>query len=275
MKHNREKNVAPRHGLRWQDWERDYLHDCWGLVSQKWLARRLGRRESAVYWMARELGLTLTQNFLTASDIARIFGVHVIVPIRWITQGLLSATKQSLVHQGQGSVWRITEVSVHKFMQAHPDRYDVRKINREEYPFIHELARKVKGGLGNRRGPWTSEEDAFLLNNNPKLTLEEMRLCLNRTRQAVACRLARLRKEHPILHRDPEYVEARRWTEAEVVFLKQNWNTLLPDELARQLNRHEVGVLGKGKRIGLLTSAQPKPLDFRKHKNKRQYRLSA
>lgn len=124
-----------RFGVRWTQKDKEYLQEYWGLQDDRSIARRLNRKVSAVMWMAQEMRLHKDQSFLNASTVARIFSVYVIVPIRWIEMGLLKAKKN-------GKYWQIDEKDLIAFMRANPSRYDVKRMDAIEYPYLYALARR-------------------------------------------------------------------------------------------------------------------------------------
>ncbi len=241
-----------RGGKKWSEDEIIYLEASYGLVSDVWMSRRLGRTASAIREMASDRGLHKTSNFLTASDVARIFGVSITTSIRWIKQGLLEATRNRLVHAAKhsgGGVWQTDEESILRFIEKHPAEYELKRIDRLEFPWLYQAACEVWTAQPPRRSQWTKEQDAFLLNNNHRLSLGEMAVKLGKSRHSVACRLTRLRARKHNLPRRPRYSLQKRWSAAEEQYLAASWGKVSAEDIAMSLERPLYSVIGKVKRM--------------------------
>ena len=252
----RVPGMGKRAGRRWTAGEVEYLQNNYGLVSDQWIARRLGRRTKSIRGKAADLGVRRADSFLTLSRVAQMMGVSYTAASRWVRQGLLASSRAKFVKCGSlgGTVglYRIEEDGLLRFLREHPDQYDIHRIDREGYPHLYEAAREA--GARRRRGEWSEMEEALLLRYAGQgLTLREIAEKLGRTHAGVACRLTKLRARRHLIPRKPNYSKGRRWTSADLDDLRELWGTLPHEQIARRLGRPLWSVRGKAKRLGLPT----------------------
>lgn len=227
---------------RWTQEQTDLLLENYGILKDEILAKKLDRSASAIRARANHLHLIRSQNFLTASDVARIFGIDEgTLSVIWIPKGLLKA-KKSTVGGGRNRRWRIEERDLEAFIKNHQDRYDPAKVNPELYPYWANLVKKyVPKNYTIKHGrTYSSWEDAFILNNRQKMTEKEIAQKLHRTKGSIHARAVLLRKQGRLLPYKKTWqlrfsnntLLASRWKPDEDLFLRENWGRpLTPEEL--------------------------------------------
>jgi len=82
-------------GQPWSEEDLQYLSDTYGLIPNKELAERLHRSEVAMLGRAGKLHIRATDNFYTASELARTLGIGRKPIENWVRKGWL---KSSLIH---------------------------------------------------------------------------------------------------------------------------------------------------------------------------------
>lgn len=264
----------------WTDEERDYLSLNYGLKTDTAIAKHLGRTVGAIRQYANSnMKLCRTDQFMTASDVARIFGVWVAQPCDWIKAGKLKATKSKVVKSG-GGAWVITEQNLLQFMKDYPTLYDPTRIDRFDYSFWRKEAEKaaplhVVPLAQRRRGYWTPREDEMLLSNYRRLTYPQLSAKLNRSHEAIHARLMLLRAKGRLAPYKELWQNRERngtakasrgaeWSQAEDDYLRMNWQRLRRSdepgrgsrvtamEIARHLGRSYTGVTKRASRLGMV-----------------------
>ena len=189
-----QKNRARRR-TRWTQDDIEILTERFGLITDTWLARVLGRTQKAIRVKARKLKLYRTANFYTATDVARIFGLNHSHIVRWIGAGLLSARKINK-GAGKGCPWVITQEAVEAFIQQYPRKYDHRRIDWVTNRYWRDLANLyVDNNNRTRNGlSWTFEEETYLINYYRRKTYTELAAVLRRTEHAVDTKIQELRR---------------------------------------------------------------------------------
>jgi hypothetical protein len=189
-----QKNLSRRQA-RWTEEDVELLTERFGLITDAWLARVLGRTQKAVRVKALRLKLYRTANFYTATDVARIFGLSHSHIVRWIAAGLISARKINK-RAGKGCPWVITQEAVEAFIQQYPAKYDHRRIDWVTNRYYRDLANLYvdSNNRTRRRLSWTFEEETFLINNYRRRSYTELAAVLRRTDQAVDTKVQELRR---------------------------------------------------------------------------------
>jgi hypothetical protein len=234
-------------GKKWTEEDIALLSEKYGLISDRALAKKLGRTVGAMRARASLLHIVRTQNFLTASDVADIFGIDSNTLSKvWIPRGLLKAKKAN-VGSGRSQPWHIEEKDLVEFIKNHQDRYDPARVNPELYPYwANQVKRFVPKNYVKKHGQlYSATEDAFILNNRGKLTQQEMAERLHRTKESVHYRIVFLRSKGRLLPYQKNWksrykngsVLAVRWTQAEDTFLRENWGRPLTAEELAQHNK--------------------------------------
>lgn len=127
----------------WTEEQDEYLADHWGKVSDRAVARRIGRTVDACKIRAtRHLGLSRTMNLYTSREVARIFGIDSHAVTRWIEQGHLKARK-SPTRAGKHRRWDIDDASIERLIKRTPWLYDRKRIDRFEYTIWRNLAEQA------------------------------------------------------------------------------------------------------------------------------------
>jgi hypothetical protein len=263
------------HNKKWTSDDEEYLINQYGLVSDRAIAKRLGRSLTAIKARAELLNLARTQNFLTAADVAGIFGVDFkVITANWISKGFLIARKSDVVGRGKNRSWQIFAQDLEKFIKTYPALYDPTKV---KDPYWHSLTRQTlkETPLANRRrGYWTPKEDEFLLSNHRRLSYAAIAEKLGRGRESVHLRLQLLRLEgRALAYKDnwKSRVDTAKgfappspeWTPDEDQYLKQNWKRprtegesgwgsyITAKEIAASLNRTQMACWTRAKRLGI------------------------
>jgi hypothetical protein len=258
----------------WTQAELDLLYEKYGLIKDEALAAQIGRAVSAMRAKASALHLVRTQNFLTASDVADIFGISVsIVTKYWVANNFLKARKSKAVGGSKNRPWHLEEKDLVKFIKTRTDLYDPQRIDRALHPYWRNLVDKIfpKDFIPKNDRAWTPRDDAFLLNNRQKMTQKEIALKLRRTHEAVHARETLLRRKGRLLpyksnwkNRGRENVTSRRWTPQEDQYLRDNWGKHRPPgasgrgthitgrEIGEHLGRTLSSCWTRASRLGLL-----------------------
>lgn len=263
----------------WTQDQLDLLYEYYGILKDETLAEKIGRPVPAIRSKAAQLHLIRTQNFITASDVAGIFGIDMsIVTKNWITNGHLKAKKSTAVGRGKNKPWVITDQELERFIKGRLDLYNPYKIDRQLYPYWRNLVDKIipSGFIPQNDRAWTEHDDAILLNHRQNLSQKELALKLKRTPDAVHARLVLLKEKGRLIpykknwkNRGKDGVIARIWTPTEDRFLRENWGRLLsPLEMeqsgkkwgnrftakdaARHLNRTLSSCWTRASRLGLI-----------------------
>ncbi len=149
------KGIYKTPGHNWSEGDDELLADSWGRISDKAVARRLGRTVDACKIRAtRHLGLSRTMNLYTAREVGRIFGVDSKAIIRWAEQGYLKARRSS-VGAGKTRRWDVDDASIERLIQRHPWFYDRKRIDRFDYTHWRNLAEEAW-----RREPYLTAREA-------------------------------------------------------------------------------------------------------------------
>jgi hypothetical protein len=266
---------ATNHNKKWTGDDEEYLINQYGLVSDEAIAKRLKRSVIAIKARAGVLNLARTQNFLTAADVAGIFGVDFkVITANWIANGYLKARKSAVVGRGKNQAWQILTADLEKFIKTYPALYDPTKV---KDPYWHSLTCQTlkEVPLANRRrGYWTSQQDEFLLSNHRRLSYAAIADKLGRSRESVHLRLQLLRLEGRVLAYKDNWKSrvdvdmgfappSPAWTPEEDHYLKQNWKRpraegesgwgsyVTAKEIAAYLNRTQMACWTRAKRLGI------------------------
>lgn len=152
----REGRLNPserRYNPPWTEEDDEYLADHWGNISDKAVARHLGRTVNACKIRAtRQLHLSRCMQFLTSRAVAEIFSIDSHAVIEWIEKGWLQASRGPF-RIGRHRVWRIQERDLERFIQRYPQHYDRTRIERGTY--WRNLADKAWA-----KDPWLTAEEA-------------------------------------------------------------------------------------------------------------------
>lgn len=264
---------------RWTERERALLDEHYGLMPDEWIARKVRRTVGAIRLRASRNGLKRTEHFMTANQVAHIFGVWSSTVVLWIRRGLLLGEKSTVVRSGLHSVWHISYIALERFTLGQYHIYDAKRIDPIRDPHWFNLARragrKSKSHVPKTVRRWTDWEDAFLMNHHSQMTYPELGKKLRRTPGAVHARLKWLRKVGRLIpykgywkgRPREERAEAQRpWTAEEDQFLRENWGRPRGDnepgrskyltnrEIAAHIKRgvfacytraHRIGITGK------------------------------
>lgn len=141
----------------WSEEEDGILNECTEInlpitaiykkLRKKGYSRSMGAIQCRVY----KLGLGFERDWWSATDTAKAFGVDVKCVLRWINGDLLAAKKElgASIEPGETSphLWKIKRADIKKFMVAHPQRWDHRRMKIE---IMLELlcGRDSKNGIG-------------------------------------------------------------------------------------------------------------------------------
>lgn len=107
---------------RWSREDLDYLAQKYGLVSDKTLAARLQRTESAIITTARKryaISHINNYNFYTAATLAETLGVSDCSIKLWIKRGWLTVRREAKI-RGKKRLWRFTEHGIIKCLRQRP-----------------------------------------------------------------------------------------------------------------------------------------------------------
>ncbi len=130
LKAGKVKRAPRRWGYPWIPDELDVLGDKYGLISDRALARRLGRtRKGIIIAARRKLMICRKQNFYTAREVARLLGCRCEkTVIFWHSKGWLNG-KQGPVRCGLTLMWQFTEQQVVAFLRERPWIVDRAKLD--------------------------------------------------------------------------------------------------------------------------------------------------
>lgn len=138
----------------WTEEQDEYLRENWGRVSEKTIARVVGRSVIACQIRAkRGLNISRKMNIYTARMVAKIFGVDDHTVIRWLREGHLKG-KKSATRVGKNRAWDIDDESIERFIKKTPWLFDRKRIHRVDYSY------------------WRDQADAAWT-KNPCVTIEE------------------------------------------------------------------------------------------------------
>lgn len=197
--------VVPRN-RRWSAEDDEYLVRNYGLLTDEGLARKLDRTVMAIRVRMNHKRIVRTYNFLCATDVGRIFGVHQKVVTSWILLGYLESRKRRVVRKARQRLWCIDPYEVERFTRNYPHVYDIRRIDKEGYPRIYELAKNAGAdrGVPQLYREWTADEDTFVLNHHHRLPLSELARQLRRSKCAISQRIFVLRSRgHHLPYKRP------------------------------------------------------------------------
>lgn len=131
LKAGKVKRPPRRWGYPWTPEELNVLGDNYGLMSDKALARRLGRTKNGMVIAAKRklAGLCRKQNFYTAHEVAQLLGCRCQkTVILWHSKGWLNG-KQGPVGCGLNLMWQFTEQQVVAFLRERPWIADRSKLD--------------------------------------------------------------------------------------------------------------------------------------------------
>lgn len=128
---------------RWSEDEDERLRELLGRRTWRGIARELERSETAIRTRAHLLGARVLENFLTASDVARILGVDIKSVLR-LRRARVLRMHRSSVRIGRNVAWRVELEAFEAFLREHPGHYDPRRIEDEPY---RRIAREAHRGL--------------------------------------------------------------------------------------------------------------------------------
>lgn len=250
---------------KWTREEEEYLTDHWGVQSDEWIRRKLGRSQEALRIRASRMGLCRHDALLTCRDVGRIMGVDSKTAKTWGDRGLLTMRKSMAVRSGVHRCWHITDVDLERFVTEHPEAYDIRRIDRVGYRRLYSLAKAAQkpGEVPRLLRYWTEQDDAFLLNNHSRITEAELAHQLRRTKQAVHARKEILRarghlmpyNKGPWRYRsdapDAGTRRRERWTPEQLDYLQENWGRQSVQEIAAAVGHGKNACQQRASRLGL------------------------
>lgn len=114
--------------------EYGYLSDA--TLAEKLRAHGFVRSATAVHLKVTRMRIKKNGDWYSATTLAKAFGCDVHVVLRWINSKALPAEKRG-TERGQaqgGDTWLIRHADVRRFALAHPDEYDLAKV--EKYWFL-------------------------------------------------------------------------------------------------------------------------------------------
>jgi hypothetical protein len=124
----------------WTAAEVDYLDSSYGRISDRAIAKRLGRSVTGIRLKAKRLHLHKRAAGFTAREVAEGFGVDVgLVSKVWIRRGLLKAPRAAF-RMGPHRVYRIQDEDVDRFIVEHGQYVDIDRM--PESPW-RELAQQL------------------------------------------------------------------------------------------------------------------------------------
>lgn len=229
------------------------------------MARKLGRTVDAIIVRAARLGIRRMDSFLTAADIARIFGLPSAKTVthNWVRKGWLPATRNKTAGNKRSGYWRFSEADVKKFIREHPDQIVLARIDRTANSYWYNFVRSVVPA--NNRASlarlWTPDEDAYILNNKGQRTYAQMAERLGRTVEAIHGRFRELRHKHErLVQAHPLWesrlmagkpVQGRRWTEEEKEYLRLHIMDMKAKEIAEAVGHSVLSVNKMASRMGI------------------------
>jgi len=142
-----------RHFKHWKPDELQYLAEHYGLISDKTLAIRLQREESAIITIAsRKRVVSRKDNFYTARALAEILGIPCYKQVlQWVKKEWLKGRK-SAMSQGQVRLWRFSERGVVDCLKQRPWLVDLKRMERHYFRSV-----VIKEW---ERDPWYTVEQA-------------------------------------------------------------------------------------------------------------------
>lgn len=251
---------------KWTRAEVDYLLDHWGVLSDEWLRRKLGRSQEAMRVRAARMGLGRHDAALTCNQAGRIMGVDMKTVKAWGDRGLLNMRKSPAVMSGRHHCWQISDRDLERFVTEHPEAYDIRRIDRVGYPRLYSLAQKAQkpNGVPRLLRYWTEQEDAFVLNNHATMSEAEIARRLRRTKDAVHARKGLLRDRGHLMpyckgpwrhRRDTADAIAKRryemWSPEQLEYLKENWGRVSLKEIVAVVGHGKNACQQRASRLGL------------------------
>lgn len=152
----RKPDEPPRARKTWTEDELTYLANKYGLVSLKTLAKNLQRTKGAVYLATKKVlhHQRIYDNFYTANELARLFGVDAKTIVFWVDRGWLKG-RRAPYYQGQNRFWIFTERCVIRLLKDRPWLIDMERI--EEHYFRSLVKAEWE------RDPWYSCDEAAQL----------------------------------------------------------------------------------------------------------------
>jgi hypothetical protein len=122
------KHVLPswRRPRHWSAEEVSYLEEWYGRMSDDRLAEKLGRPVLGIRLKAKRLRIRKRNTGLTATRVARIFGVDPKAVVHWIEAGLLRGRRGYAV--GPNRTWHITGEALEEFIREHGQYVDVGRM---------------------------------------------------------------------------------------------------------------------------------------------------
>jgi hypothetical protein len=130
----RKPDEPARARKNWTEDELAYLASKYGLVSLKKLAKNLQRTKGAVYLATKKLlnHQHIYDNFYTANELARLFGIDAKTVVFWVNQEWLRG-RRAKYYQGLNRFWVFTEKSVIRLLKNRPWLFDIARM--EEHYF--------------------------------------------------------------------------------------------------------------------------------------------
>ncbi len=159
-------NKPARSKYKWTSEELEYVHDHYGVVSDKTIARNLERSVYGVAWGARKLRLRRKDNLYTATELARVLGIAGSkTVIGWVRRGWLKCRKGPL-KVGLNRSLVFCEITVTKFLRQRPWLVNPRTMPAHYLRFV--VRREWE------RDPWyTCQQAAPLLGVKADTTVQE------------------------------------------------------------------------------------------------------
>ena len=184
-----------RHQKPWSDAEKEYLEDNWGVKTLFGISRQLCRTEKAVHAETRKLRLgasTKADEYLTASQVAKLLNVRRRTVYYWIQHGNLKARHICLVFKRK--FWMIRHENLWGWLEKNQDRFDSRKINEMELgyePQWFQQKRLNDQMIPNRNKRWTTLQVQQILVNKG-MDLQDIADLMGRTYNSIKMKFSRL-----------------------------------------------------------------------------------
>ena len=132
----RQGRINPRtrpYHPRWTDEEVERLRSLYSRFDLPTLARRFGRSTTGVHLKAKRLGLTKIDDWYTAQELARLFGIRCAKSVvRWVSKGFLRGGHVQWRY-GPNHPWAFEHDDVVVFIEAHPWLLELRRMERHYF----------------------------------------------------------------------------------------------------------------------------------------------
>lgn len=239
---------------QWTADEVDYLKNELGNISIAKISANLSRSVDSVSSKASKLGVDSKSNqeWLTVTDFCEASGIHRSTVDYWIADCKFPAQRKMKYRRVYPkSFWKWAESNKHRIQWNDFPTYALGP----EPDWVAEV-RKVAVKRTNKRRAWTKAEInelEYLLNKN-KYTYPELTEMLNRSHGAIKRKIYDLRLPVPVYvnrHAVPEYTNEEIETAVSLYIKGYPLH-----EVAKKINRTEMGLRGKLERSGYKISGK-------------------